>query len=227
MDLEEICKKAKLFLAAICKTIGVSDSAAANMESCWTKTKAKIIEACKKACDEGLEPEGKSAGPVEKITQPAEKDARPAVVKMESVEEKTAPAEVKEAPVNEKAAPAEEKAEPVKKTKPAERKAKPEDVKAEPADGKAEPAVKKAKPAENKTRPAAGKTGKNIKKEAPAAEKEMPIPCEVIIQSPVGSEITPEAILAKLGDVDKVYVRVDENKAYWVKGEQFGDIDLW
>ena len=50
---------------------------------------------------------------------------------------------------------------------------------------------------------------------------------EVIIQSPMGGEITGDEILARIGDVDKVYVRVDENKAYWVKGEETGDIDLW
>ena len=50
---------------------------------------------------------------------------------------------------------------------------------------------------------------------------------ESIIQSPMGGEITPEAILAKVVDVDKVYVRVDVNKAYWVRGEESGDVDLW
>ena len=50
---------------------------------------------------------------------------------------------------------------------------------------------------------------------------------EVIIQSPLGGEITPEAILKKVGQVDTVYVRVDQNKAYWVKGEEYGSVDLW
>ena len=50
---------------------------------------------------------------------------------------------------------------------------------------------------------------------------------KVVIQSPLGGEITPEEIIAKTGPVDSVYVRVDENKAYWVKGEETGDINLW
>ena len=50
---------------------------------------------------------------------------------------------------------------------------------------------------------------------------------EVIIQSPMGGNITPEEILAKVGKADKIYVRVDENKAYWVRGEQTGSVDLW
>ena len=49
----------------------------------------------------------------------------------------------------------------------------------------------------------------------------------VIIQSPLGGSITPEEILVKTGLVDAVYIRVDENKAYWVKGEETGSIDLW
>ena len=47
------------------------------------------------------------------------------------------------------------------------------------------------------------------------------------IQSPLGGEISPDEILARVGAVDDVYVRVDENKAYWVKGEETGSVDLW
>ena len=49
----------------------------------------------------------------------------------------------------------------------------------------------------------------------------------IIIQSPLGGEITPFAILARVGQVDKVYIRVDLNKAFWVKGSQTGSVDLW
>ena len=49
----------------------------------------------------------------------------------------------------------------------------------------------------------------------------------IMIQSPMGGEITPEQILAKIGEADKVYVRVDVNKAYWVKGDEAGSVDLW
>ena len=77
----------------------------------------------------------------------------------------------------------------------------------------AKPAVKKAaaKPAAKKT---AGK---------PAVKKAV----EVIIQSPMGGNITPEEILAKVGSADKIYIRVDENKAYWVRGNETGSVDLW
>ena len=79
-----------------------------------------------------------------------------------------------------------------------------------------------AKPAAEK--PKSKRTGKA------KAEKSAPIQSEkteIIIQSPMGGTITPEEIIAKVGAVDKVYIRVDENKAYWVKGEETGSIDLW
>jgi len=49
----------------------------------------------------------------------------------------------------------------------------------------------------------------------------------VIIQSAFGNEITPEDIRARVGEVDAVYVRVDQNRAYWVKGEETGSVELW
>ncbi len=49
----------------------------------------------------------------------------------------------------------------------------------------------------------------------------------VIIQSPMGGEITVYAILARIGEVDTVYIRTDMNKAYWVRGTETGSIDLW
>ncbi len=81
------------------------------------------------------------------------------------------------------------------------------------------PAKKAAakKPVEKK--PAAKKTAEK----KPTAKKV----AEVIIQSELGGEITPDAILKKVGAVDKIYVRVDQNKAYWVRGEETGSVDLW
>jgi len=49
----------------------------------------------------------------------------------------------------------------------------------------------------------------------------------VILQSPAGKEITLDALAAKVGEADTVYVRIDQNKAYWVKGEESGDINIW
>lgn len=80
---------------------------------------------------------------------------------------------------------------------------------------KAAPKAAAKKPAEKKAAPKAAAK--------PAAKKAV----EVIIQSPMGGNITPEAILAKVGKADKIYIRVDENKAYWVRGKETGSVDLW
>ena len=64
-----------------------------------------------------------------------------------------------------------------------------------------------------------------VKKAAPA--KKAAKQPEVIIQSPMGGIITPEEILNRVGPVDKVYIRVDQNKAHWVRGDEIGSIDLW
>ena len=54
----------------------------------------------------------------------------------------------------------------------------------------------------------------------------------LIIQSPSGQEITPEDVRAKVstavGSVEKVYIRADEGKAYWVRSEgEHGAVELW
>ena len=50
---------------------------------------------------------------------------------------------------------------------------------------------------------------------------------KIIIQSPMGGSITTDEIIEKVGDVDEIYVRVDENAAYWVKGNENGSVTLW
>ena len=53
----------------------------------------------------------------------------------------------------------------------------------------------------------------------------------IIIQSPSGQEITPKEIKDKVmthgGAAKKIYVRADEGKAYWVRGEEHGAVELW
>ena len=77
-------------------------------------------------------------------------------------------------------------------------------------------------PDEKKAAPAAKKD-----KPAPPSKKTQPKKTAFIIQSPTGGEIKLESILAKIGVVDKVYIRADVNKAYWVRDEESGEVDLW
>lgn len=80
------------------------------------------------------------------------------------------------------------------------------------------------------------KTVKKATKKAASAPKKSQEKKGIVIQSPMGGEITPDEVLAKIstatkgtgvGKVDTIYVRVDENKAYWVKGKKNGSVDLW
>jgi hypothetical protein len=51
----------------------------------------------------------------------------------------------------------------------------------------------------------------------------------IIIQSPMGGYITPADIAKKVPkNTEDVYVRVDENKLYYVlKNGEGGDVDIW
>lgn len=65
------------------------------------------------------------------------------------------------------------------------------------------------------------------KAKAPAAAGARAAAPTVILQSPFGGEITPEALVSIIGEADRIYVRIDQNKAYWVRGDETGDIDIW
>ena len=103
------------------------------------------------------------------------------------------------------------------------KKAVEEKVVEKKAEVKAEKAPAKKAEVKAEKAPAKKAPAKKPVAKKPATKKV----AEVIIQSPLGGEITGAEILARVGDVDKVYVRVDENKAYWVRGEETGDVDLW
>ena len=51
---------------------------------------------------------------------------------------------------------------------------------------------------------------------------------EIIVQSPLGGNITAEEIAAKIpAGAESVFVRVDQNKLWWIKGEETGSVDIW
>ena len=137
-----------------------------------------------------------------------------------------------------------------------EKAAKSTAKKAKTAAQKAEKAVKKAPTKVNATekkvedkvvadkieaKKAAAKTTRKtktaVKKAATKVEKAVKKPAAkakaakltIEIQSPLGGSITPEEIAAKLPkDTTNVYVRIDENKLYWVKKNgETGSVDIW
>ena len=84
----------------------------------------------------------------------------------------------------------------------------------------------KAKAAGEKAKEVVKKTKATVKAEAAKVIKKAP--GSVTIQSPLGGEITTAEILARIpAGADKVYIRVDQNKAYWVKGDETGSVELW
>ena len=61
---------------------------------------------------------------------------------------------------------------------------------------------------------------------APIEEEKKPT--SIVIESKMGGTITTEEILSRLPDgCDTVYVKPEENAAYWVKGAESGVINLW
>ncbi len=98
-----------------------------------------------------------------------------------------------------------------------------------PKRGKKKAANVKDVPAEKTTKEKRGKKKADTEKaEKPKrTRKAKNTAPTIIIQSALGGAITVEEIVAKVGTADQVYVRVDENKAYWVRGEETGSVDLW
>ena len=81
---------------------------------------------------------------------------------------------------------------------------------------------RKAAEAVKETAAKAEKTVKTTAAKAKAAK------LEIIIQSPMGGNITPEEIAAKLPKGAKsVFVRVDQNKLWWINGDETGSVDIW
>lgn len=50
----------------------------------------------------------------------------------------------------------------------------------------------------------------------------------IIIQSPMGGAISTDEIAKKVPEgTDSVYVKVDENMLYWVRGKETGGVNIW
>ena len=63
------------------------------------------------------------------------------------------------------------------------------------------------------------------KADAPKARRRKP---EIYIQSPLGGNIMPEEIAAKIpADADACYVRVDQNMIWWIRGDETGAEFIW
>lgn len=201
MTIKELRTEKKLSQAAFAKTLAVSTSAISAIEAGRMNVSEKIAEKVKEVY-------GVILGAEEKVEAAAVKAEAAVVAAVAAEKNAVAKKAAAKKPAAEKKSAAEKK--PAVEKKPAAKKAKAAAVKAE-------------KKVEEKVTAMKETVKETVKK--PRAKK-APV-AEVIIQSAMGGEITPAAVLAKVGAVDKVYIRVDENKAYWVKGEETGSVDLW
>ena len=51
---------------------------------------------------------------------------------------------------------------------------------------------------------------------------------EIYIQSPMGGNITPEEVAAKMPEgTECCFVRVDQNLIWWVRGDETGAVEIW
>ena len=59
-------------------------------------------------------------------------------------------------------------------------------------------------------------------------QKAKAIKMDIVFESSMGGQITPEEIAAKVPKgTDAAYVKMEENKIYWVKGTETGSVDIW
>ena len=212
MTIKEFREKYNLTQSALAKSLGVSSNAISGIEAGRIKLSPKMSAKIKEVYGEELI-SAATEKPSEAATITLEKKTTTKKTRSEKkAAEVTAPAPEKAAeaiaPTPEKNTILEKAAETVAAAPKAEKKPVPK---------------KKAAP---KKSTAAKKSEENVPA-PPKAEKKTPAAPTVILQSPFGGEITVDAVKTLVGDVDKVYVRIDQNKLYWVKGDETGDKDIW
>ena len=65
-----------------------------------------------------------------------------------------------------------------------------------------------------------GENPKPVKKKVPKMD--------IYIQSPMGGDITPEQVAAKMPEgTEACYVRVDQNLIWWIRGNETGAVRIW
>ena len=252
MTIKELREEKGLSQGKFAESIGIGRTAIVGYEKGKFKPSAEVAAKIKEVYGVDVD-EAASAAPAPAEEKPAKRgkkkdtpaavEATPAVEEKKSAQKKggrkkaaaseTAPAVEEKKPARKKggrkkAALASETAPATEEKTPAQKKPtrKKKDEEAEqPAPKKPTKRGKKAAPAVEEAKPVEEKKPRGKKKAEAAPKKDDGV--VVVIQSPLGGSITPEEILKKTGKVDAVYARVDENKAYWVRGDETGSVDLW
>ena len=228
MTIKELREKYNLTQSALARSLGVSSNAISGIEAGRIKLSPKMSARIKEVYGEELtsaateKPSEAAATTPEKKTRTKKTRSEKKAAPEKSAAHKATPEKPAEAVVIEATAPAaptpekntilEKAAETVAAAPKAEKKPEKKPVPKKKAAPKKSTAAKKSE--ENVPAP-------------PKAEKKTPEAPTVILQSPFGGEITVDAVKTLVGEVDKIYVRIDQNKLYWVKGKETGNKDIW
>ena len=222
MTIKELREKYNLTQSALARSLGVSSNAISGIEAGRIKLSPKMSAKMKEVYGEEFTSAATEKPSEAAATTPEKKTTTEKAAPEKSAAHKATPEKPAEAVVVEATAPA---APTPEKNTILEKAA--ETVAAAPkAEKKPEKKPVPKKKAAPKKSTAPKKSEENVPA-APKAEKKTPVAPTVIFQSPFGGEITVDAVKTLVGDVDKVYVRIDQNKLYWVKGEETGAIDIW
>ena len=231
MTIKDVRKAQKLSQGELAAALGISVSSERSYEYGVRKPNAKVIEQIKALY--GVDLNDEAAAPAATVEEKAA-EAAPAAVEEAPAKPKRG-RKKKDAAVE--VAPAATVEETVEKTAEVE---KAEEAPAKPKRGRKkketaaeEKAAEVEKPAKRGRKKATevapvDESLLKMQNDAEAAVHALFTPATaIIIQSPMGGEIDVTEILAKVGPVDKVYIRVDQNAAYWVKGDESGAVNLW
>ncbi|MBR2258260.1 MAG: helix-turn-helix transcriptional regulator [Blautia sp.] len=233
--IKEIRKDNKLTLVNMGEIAGVSSRQIGNYEAGKALPKDDVIERICEAL--GLNKIWLKDGTGDKAAEtqkPAKKKASSEKKEAEQVQE---PAETEAEAVKEEAAAAEEVREEKKEEKPkASGRKKKAPAKAEPeveaVSEKAEEEVKEepaVKPEKEEEKPAAPKKAESKAKGRKAAK--IANAPTIMIQSQSGGQISTDVILRRVlaaaPDAEAIYVKSEENKAYWVSKKANGSVLLW
>ena len=75
------------------------------------------------------------------------------------------------------------------------------------------------------------KAAPTVEEKTAKAVEEKTAPVELIIESTMGGQISAEEIIKRVrekrGDAAKIYVKPEENKAYFTYGDSVGYVELW
>ena len=234
--IKELRKRNDLSLKSFAESVGISGTSASLYESGKQNPGKKTLD---KICEVyGVTKEWLTEDELKKTAAPALEKAEKAVAPvLEEAKKTIAPAleEAKKtaAPVLEKA---EKTAAPV--LEKAEKTAAPVLEKAEKT---AAPVLEKAgktvaagtKKAEKAVEAAAAETGKETQKASDSKKSKKAVEPVVMIESAMGGQISMDEILKRVNEAVKakerlaIYVKPEDNKAYYSSEAGDGSIDLW